>query len=235
MTPINQAFLMLKAINDEAMDAEKYVKPTKEEVEHIANVVAPVSEPTWPDVMFKPPRQKSDELSIVGDKDEFLANAAQRLKAARLTRPWERFMETQGNVVSEERQRFPSLRHLENLKNKRRGEENYERERKGYQEIDMDAFDEAQEEQRNKPLDTEWSIRNAVEEFRNSAAGHDWLDLLDAHQKENKIRNVTGEERQPLELPLPSSPIAVQQPVVQQPTDTDSQLIGGKTLEDLFG
>lgn len=213
---------MLKAINDEAMDAEKYAKPTKEEVEQMAaNIGEPspppppppgvtalealiptavATKPVWPEVMFKRPR---DELSIVGDKDEFLTNAAQRLKTARLTRPWERFMETQGNVVSEERQRFPSLRHLENLKNKRRGEEEGERQRNEWREIQMDEFDEAQEEQRNKPLDTEWSIRNAVKEFRNSAAGHDWLDLLDAHQKENRIRNVTGEERQPLTLPEP--------------------------------
>jgi hypothetical protein len=194
-TPINQAFLMLKGIT------EDWMPPTQEEVEHIANVTAP---PHFPERREHSIPRKTLP-SIVGDKDEFLANAAQRLKTARLTRPWERFMETRNEEfgISDARKRFPSLRHLENLKEKRDREETQDRQRKERKSRDMEYFDERQEEEREKPLDTKRSIRSAIEEFRNSAAGHDWLDLLDAHQKENKIRNITGEERQTLELPKP--------------------------------
>lgn len=187
---------MLKGIT------EDWMPPTQEEVEHIANVTVP---PHFPERREHSIPRKTLP-SIVGDKDEFLANAAQRLKTARLTRPWERFMESRNEEygISDARKRFPSLRHLENLNVKRDREREIDRSRKERKRFEMDAFDERQEEEREKPLkDMQGQMTRAIEQFRHSPKGQELTAMLDAHQRENKIRNITGEERQTLELPKP--------------------------------
>lgn len=246
MTPINQAFLMLKA--SDFPERREHSIPRK----------------TLP--------------SIIGDKDEFLADAAKRLKIARLTRPWERFWERRNEEfgISNARQRFPSLRHLENLNERRDREKEVDRARKERKRRDMDSFDRFQEEEREKPFDKEaqrGQMTRAIEQFRHSPKGQELTAMLDAHQKENKIRNITGEERLSLELPepqisgeermlleslrgneaplqnlqetqihedkfyQPSPPIAVQQPIEQpigpQMSDADTKFF--ERLGDLFG
>lgn len=150
---------------------------------------------------------KKEELSIVGDKDEFLAEAAKRLEYARLRRPWERLMESKSKEfgISDARRKFPSLRHLEKLNVRRDAEKELERRRKEAHRRDMESFDRAWEQEEKNRGNAEalrrGEMTRKIEQFRHSPKGQELTAMLDAHQRENKIRNITGEERLSLKLP----------------------------------
>ena len=141
----------------------------------------------------------ADDLSIFGDNiSDLLSESQKRLNVGRMMRPWGRYSASKNKNLSDETRKFPSLRHLESFREQDAYIADVERLNTQRNNMRMAELERRNEERRAEPLNTKNDIRWYINRFRESEAGEKLLEDLEAHQKENKIRNITGEERLPL-------------------------------------
>jgi len=155
-------------------------------------------------IFLKEERVNWDDLAsnIEGGKEQ--------LTMGRLARPWDRVAAQHGSKSDEETRKYPSLRHLQEFKNE---DEEWDADKKGRENLLEDRIQygeqKNEEDRATDEADRQFYINRQIDRFKNSFEGKQLVIDLENRKEQNRINELTGDPRIPLEPEYLSAPYRV--------------------------